>query len=213
MLVTTAFLSFPGAMQFYLPVWLPMLLNSAFSFSLRILVRLDCSVFAGRQSNPFLDIERFYGQRKPIAKRIPIVTKPKSVDVTPNRLSTNDSAPPRNLESPTPALTECETDLDTEFDDETVLSFHEADHRGFSEHRKTLSADSVTSSNGDIKVLQTLGSKKTASRPRTRPFSSRRIKAVSQHDLLNKYFKRDAVILRNVDLLRFVSSTRFRNLI
>ena len=27
-------------------------------------------------------------------------------------------------------------------------------------------------------------------------------KTLSQHDLLNKYFRRDALVLRNVDLLR-----------
>lgn len=29
-------------------------------------------------------------------------------------------------------------------------------------------------------------------------------KAVSQHDLLNKYFRRDVVVLKNLDLLRLV---------
>ena len=127
--------------------------------------------------------------------------KPKSVDITSSQLSsTIGSATPPVLESPTPALTECETDLDTELDDE---SFRENALRGLSRHRKTLSADSATSSSGDITPLQTLGSNKIFSRPRT--------KSVSQHDLLNKYFKRDAVVLRNVDLLRYVLGTSSSN--
>jgi phosphatidylethanolamine N-methyltransferase len=34
--------------------------------------------------------------------------------------------------------------------------------------------------------------------------NGRKKRGLSQHDLLNKYFRRDAVVLRNVDLLRYV---------
>ena len=34
--------------------------------------------------------------------------------------------------------------------------------------------------------------------------NNRKKRGMSQHDLLNKYFRRDAVVLRNVDLLRYV---------
>jgi len=214
MLATTAFLLYPGAMLSYSLVWPLMQPSLASSFYLRILVCPSTRVFTSHQSYSFLDIERFYGQRKPIAKRVPIVTKPKSVDITPKFLaSTNDSAIPPVLEPPTPPLTECEsatTNLDTELDDMTP---NENTLGGLSRHRKTLSGDSVTSSNGDITPLQSLSSNKIASRPRTKSSSTRRKNSVSQHDLLNKYFKRDAVVLRNIDILRYVPGTWLRNLI
>src|SRR5258707_1105092 len=181
MLVTTAFLLYPGVTPSYSLVWPLMQPNLASSFYLRILVCPSGRVFTTHQPYSFLDIERFYGQRKPIAKRIPIVTKPKSVDITPKfPPSANGSAIPPVLESPTPPLTECEsatTNLDTELDDETP---NENTLGGLTGHRKTLSADSVTSSNGDITPLQSLSSNKIASRPRTKSSSSRRKNSVSQ---------------------------------
>jgi phosphatidylethanolamine N-methyltransferase len=102
------------------------------------------------------------------------------------------------------------TDPD-EFDDETLPSLNENSFRELSKHRKSFSAESITSVNGDITALQIQGSNKIASRPRTRSSSFLRTKAVSQHDLLNKYFKRDAVVLRNVDLLRYVPCIPMRN--
>jgi phosphatidylethanolamine N-methyltransferase len=39
----------------------------------------------------------------------------------------------------------------------------------------------------------------------------RKRRGMSQHDLLNRYFRRDAVVLRNIDLLRYVYFSFFIN--
>ncbi|KAG6833408.1 phosphatidylethanolamine N-methyltransferase [Tephrocybe sp. NHM501043] len=136
-------------------------------------------------------IERMYGQPKAIAKRTPLVyTHTKAASAS----SFNAVAGPSNgpvIEADpadilaTPAATEGETATETEL--ETEIEIDDAhqhivgENRKISKHQVKPSIASSISSGGDV--------------PRYR-------KPASQHDLLNKYFRRDTVVLRNLDLLR-----------
>ncbi|RDB17735.1 Phosphatidylethanolamine N-methyltransferase [Hypsizygus marmoreus] len=136
-------------------------------------------------------IERMYGERKAIAKRTPLVPNSRNKTSTPASCSTSNTATPLFEADPadilsTPAVTEgetaTETELETEIDDETpVLS----PTKKPSQHKSQLSIASSLSSRSP-----------ETSAPRFRK------KPVSQHDLLNKYFRRDVVVVRNIDLLR-----------
>jgi phosphatidylethanolamine N-methyltransferase len=88
-------------------------------------------------------------------------------------------------------ITETETEVETE-ETETEEIFNHVrvtqvepiqTPTGSDSRRSTSSNASSTSLNGD-----TSGKKKS----------------LSQHDLFNKYFRRDTVVLKNLDLLRFV---------
>ena len=117
-----------------------------------------------------LDIERMYGQRKPIAQRTPlIIPQPttRTTYLTYSRPRSLDS--PLYVDSPTPTVTEgetteTETELDTELDESYMLP--PSDHARIAE-----------------------------ARPRSH--------SLTQHDLLNFFFRKDVIILRNIDLLRY----------
>jgi len=105
--------------------------------------------------------------------------------------------------------TATETELETEIEDEISISAKKL--RTFSgkvkapviaRHQTNLSVDSSMSSNGDLEhsIMNV-----TSPRNVNQNLLQRR-KVLSQHDLLNKYFRRDVVVLRNVDLLRLVSA-------
>ncbi|KAF8064345.1 phosphatidylethanolamine N-methyltransferase [Lyophyllum atratum] len=141
-------------------------------------------------------IERMYGRRKAIAKRIPLVpnARQRATASASNALASTSTAPvieadPAEILA-TPAATEGETATETELETETEIEEELGVINGSatkpSKHQPTLSINSVLSSNG-------IGGNTTA---------RHRKKATSQHDLLNKYFRRDAVVLRNIDLLR-----------
>ena len=68
-----------------------------------------------------------------------------------------------------------------------------ASYKKISRH---VSQPSNASSNGDLEMDPNTGSAIGFSRKFT----------TSQHDLLNKYFRRDVVVLRNLDLLRYILS-------
>ncbi|KAG5645124.1 phosphatidylethanolamine N-methyltransferase [Asterophora parasitica] len=128
-------------------------------------------------------IERLYGQRKAIAKRTPIfpTTRAKS---TANAVASSSTAPPPEADPAdilsTPAATEGETATETELETETEMEFSTISDRKKSNHQSQPSV----SSNG------------TSAEPRYKR------KPASQHDLLNKYFRRDTVVIRNLDLHR-----------
>ena len=163
------------------------------------------------------DIERFYGKRKAIAKRIPIFpsashNKSSSLD-SPNAVaSPSGGSTPQASYLSTPAVTEgdtaTETELDTEIEDDispstTKSGTFQNKPKSFrvSRHQPNLSVSSATSSVGDSEYSR-------FSTPRSNtPVASQRRKVLSQHDLFNKYFRRDAVVLRNVDLFRCVASS------
>ncbi|KAG5637707.1 phosphatidylethanolamine N-methyltransferase [Sphagnurus paluster] len=133
-------------------------------------------------------IERMYGQRKAIAKRTPLVpnTRSKAAASSSNAVASSSTAPvvdadPAEILS-TPAATEGETATDTELETETEMEG--VDHRGTRKPRKHQIKLSISSTSSNGAPMADNG------------------RLPSQHDLLNKYFRQDAVVLRNVDLLR-----------
>ncbi|KAG6333073.1 hypothetical protein ID866_6015 [Astraeus odoratus] len=126
-------------------------------------------------------IERMYGKRKPIAVR-----KPLFPEGTNKARQSKESSLPDTLhddsahEASTPAATEGETASDTDLETETEADGN-ATPRIQPRHGPHVSG---------------------ASTPRA-TFSRRSSRQqLSQHDLLHKYFRRDVVILQNLDLLR-----------
>jgi phosphatidylethanolamine N-methyltransferase len=150
-----------------------------------------------------------YGQPKAIAKRTPLVPKSRSTSAkaTPEGSSTPADPPatapeetmksiaeldPADLLS-TPTATDGETATESELDSE--LDEAEATpipapvtpkiaKMKLSKHKSSLSvASSVSDESG-------------------RKHYTKKQKPMSQHDLLNKYFRRDTVVVRNLDVLR-----------
>ncbi|KAF7759714.1 hypothetical protein Agabi119p4_11409 [Agaricus bisporus var. burnettii] len=128
-------------------------------------------------------IERYYGKPKAIAKRIPIfpsVNRTNEHPVTPQKPIVGDV---------TLSITETETEAETEETEIEELFDRVGDTQteriptptGSSSRRSTSSNASSASLNGVTNVKK---------------------KSLSQHDLLNKYFRRDTVVLKNLDLLR-----------
>ncbi|KAJ3509898.1 hypothetical protein NLJ89_g4975 [Agrocybe chaxingu] len=159
-------------------------------------------------------IERMYGQRKAIAKRIPL-RPTKTNNAIASSSSTASTIVPEESGHSTPAATEGDTATETELETETEIDDEKQQvfvgNAKIARHQATFSMDSSASSNGDIDISRPIpvGSKSgsSLSGPRSSgndntPSPSQRRKTISQHDLLNKYFRRDAVILRNIDLLR-----------
>lgn len=142
-----------------------------------------------------------YGQPKVIAKRTPLIPKSRSTSAhpsgsnTPTGCSTSipDSIMPEADILSTPTATEGETATETDLDTETETEIEEERQvritrkvitRKVSKHQSTLSTSSVSSNGTDSNIF------------------TKRSNRVSHHDLLNKYFRRDAVVLRNIDFLR-----------
>jgi len=220
MLATMASRSSPAAMPYCSSVLLVMQPNSPSSSFLRTLVRgqlLLCFIEGLVWLIYVADIERFYGKRKAIARRTPIFpsalhNKSGSIDYPNGVASPGGSTPQANPYLSTPAVTEgdtaTETELETEIEEDispstpkSGTSQNKPKPFRVSRHQPNLSMDSATSSFGDAEDSR-------FSTPRSNtPTSSQRRKVLSQHDLLNKYFRRDAVVLRNVDLFRWVSSS------
>ncbi|KAF8588065.1 phosphatidylethanolamine N-methyltransferase [Ramaria rubella] len=112
-------------------------------------------------------IERMYGQRKPIAQRVPLMVVPTITQASVSAASRSRSlTSPPEVELSTPAATEGETS-DTETELETEL-------------------DESSYAPSPAGVMK----------PRSR------IQPLTQHDLMNLYFRGDVVILRNIDIFR-----------
>ncbi|KAF6750342.1 phosphatidylethanolamine N-methyltransferase [Ephemerocybe angulata] len=142
-------------------------------------------------------IERNYGQKKAIAQRIRF--RSNSEVAGPSSTTAAVATPEPGVDSSTPAITEGdsattepELETETEIEEQTIPEFNlpnktkpsstiKSQH---SRHQPKLSIASSVSSNAGF-VHQ-----------------KKQPKALSQHDLLNKYFRRDTVTLRNLDLLR-----------
>ncbi|EGN94642.1 hypothetical protein SERLA73DRAFT_77399 [Serpula lacrymans var. lacrymans S7.3] len=127
-------------------------------------------------------IERMYGKRKPIALRRPF---PPSVrKVRPEKQSPHSTVITEDLveQLSTPPATEGETATETEFETETETEI-ECETKPTT--KKSRSFDRL--------VID-----RTLSRGPRSPTE----RAISQHDLHNKYFRSDTVIFHNVDLLR-----------
>lgn len=143
------------------------------------------------------DIERTYGQRKLLAHRTPLfptaTPKASAQQVSDNHTRKASAISAASAELSTPSVTEGESAAETdgpqtEYEDES---------------------DTENETPGAImsrrKGRQT-SSSSYASEPvsRANDFNApRRNKSpVSQHDLFNRYFRKDAILLHNIDLLR-----------
>ncbi|KAJ7658493.1 phospholipid methyltransferase-domain-containing protein [Mycena rosella] len=139
-------------------------------------------------------IERMYGQRKAIAKRTPV--RPRTRAATGSSTPSTELLPPLDLDdyTSTPSVTEgdtaTETDLETETETETELEGEAAKPAGRQRARPGHQQQASTSS---------------FSLPETNPLKKKKL--ISQHDLLTKYFRRDTVVLRNVDIFRANDAT------
>ncbi|KAK0477038.1 phospholipid methyltransferase-domain-containing protein [Armillaria novae-zelandiae] len=133
-------------------------------------------------------IERLYGQKKAIAKRVPVNTRPKTAS-SPKSVSVEalPEVPPEDC--PTPAATEGETATETDLETETEMEYDDRSPvDGFegikrSLHRAELSTESASSA-------------------RSHEGLPKKKKVLSNHDLLTKYFRRDTMIFKNLDLFR-----------
>lgn len=129
-----------------------------------------------------IDIERMYGQRKLIAQRMPLLTPPPTTMTRPILPAISSLRPlptSRYVESSTPTATEgdtteTETELETELDDAFM-----APPLGGGGNPAGVAPPSV---------------------PEKMRFRSN---SLTQHDLMNFFFRKDVIILRNVDLLRY----------
>ncbi|KAJ7827877.1 phosphatidylethanolamine N-methyltransferase [Mycena olivaceomarginata] len=122
-------------------------------------------------------IERMYGQRKAIARRTPVRPRTSPVDSTSATPSTTVSSALGldGYTSSTPSATEGDTATETDLETETELE-------------------------AEVEVAVSTGKPSDASS--TFAPGPPKKRAVSQHDLFHKYFRRDTVILKNVDLFR-----------
>ncbi|KAH7924203.1 hypothetical protein BV22DRAFT_1196127 [Leucogyrophana mollusca] len=128
-------------------------------------------------------IERMYGKRTPIALRKPLFTSTSrkvrsQKDPSPLPSPSEDEAVEQLS---TPAVTEGETATETELDTETETECESTPVLKEKPLRGSQSPSSASSKSAR-RAASELG--------------------VSQHDLHNKYFRRDTVVLQNVDLLR-----------
>ncbi|KAG2005634.1 phosphatidylethanolamine N-methyltransferase [Coprinopsis cinerea AmutBmut pab1-1] len=157
-------------------------------------------------------IERMYGKPKAIAKRTPITTPARSrLNAVASSSTTTGSSTPVVEDESTPAITEgdtatTETELETEIED-TVVS-NGAAFPNVTKPSSTLGSKhlkqrqlSISSTGSSIGELDEELHRPQAFKAPPQP-QRKKQKILSQHDLLNKYFRRDAVVLRNVDLFR-----------
>ncbi|KAF7297358.1 Phosphatidylethanolamine N-methyltransferase [Mycena indigotica] len=137
-------------------------------------------------------IERMYGQRKAIAKRTPVrPRRGQSTSNTATPTTSADTSPELDgYASSTPSITEgetaTETDLETEMEGELGAAPLPAGR--IKRHQPTVSIASSSS----FDATQDMRNKE---------------KPISQHDLFNKYFRRDTIILKNIDLFRANDAT------
>lgn len=154
-----------------------------------------------------LDIERMYGKRKAIAKRTPLFpsnSKQKFFAPIASQGSNSPSAVTSATATPrpergslellsTPPVTEGETASETDLETETEFDVHTPPA---SKNKRKIAKHQVTPSNASSVSFGSATSDHLSSR------SGPHGRGVSQHDLLNKYFRRDTVVFRNLDLLR-----------
>ena len=144
----------------------------------------------------YLDIERTYGQRKLLAKRTPLqpltkksITEKSRADEHVRSASISSTA---SFDLSTPSATEGEsgTETDEPHTDSDSETENEAGKPHVSKKRRQFS-DASSAFGGTPNGVE-----------RTKSLTS-------QHDLFNRYFRKDAVLLHNIDLLRSVFSSSF----
>lgn len=120
-------------------------------------------------------IERMYGKRKPIAVRKPLFPLDTNKAYQKKDPSETDTSHEDTVHESTPPATEGETASESELETET----------------ETESVGTPKGKPRPVTAAMHGLSRRSSSRPR-----------VSEHDLYHKYFRRDAVLLHNIDLFR-----------
>ncbi|KAF7795113.1 hypothetical protein EIP86_006259 [Pleurotus ostreatoroseus] len=139
-----------------------------------------------------LDIERTYGQRKLLAARTPVfpAATPK---VSSQQLMlpdyTDSVLTSAAAELSTPSVTEGESAAET---DGPQTDYDESETEG----------EAPTAVMMKRRKLRQTSTSSTASHPQSLGTPQMSKSPVSQHDLFNRYFRKDAILLHNIDLLR-----------
>jgi phosphatidylethanolamine N-methyltransferase len=138
---------------------------------------------------PCIDIERRYGQRKPIAQRTPLYRPTPRIKTIESSQSTVPS-PGRNspLSATDAYTTPTVTDGETATESDALATELEGQLDSKPIQAAILQSGTFTPPKRKTGLL--------AERKKTKE------RGTSQHDLLNKYFRRDTVLLHNVDLFR-----------
>jgi phosphatidylethanolamine N-methyltransferase len=151
-----------------------------------------------------------YGQRKPLASRSPIPAKAslQEADADSNLTVPNLAVPdtprpgvailatPRPRFSSLSSITDGSTPAATDGETGTESELTETDHL-------TSDADGEFDAVGPRRAVKIVKTKPLMTRSRESNSPPRRkLRPLSQHDLLNRYFRKDVLILRNIDLLR-----------
>lgn len=178
-----------------------MLPNSAFYYSSRIPVR----VYFDSQDSPLtdlralIDIERTYGQRKPLAQRSPVLsaTRHKAGPSSGSHSRQSSTTSIASVDLATPSATEGESATETDellTETETETEFETSAVNRTAKRRSTRVFTSTSA--GSEEVPRRSGSP-----------------LLSQHDLLNRYFRKDTILLHNIDLLRYVQRSHVRSFV
>ncbi|TFK36055.1 phosphatidylethanolamine N-methyltransferase [Crucibulum laeve] len=149
-------------------------------------------------------IERMYGKRKAIAKRTPLIPRQPNAAASSSALTSATNTPANEEQEPTDLPTPAATEGDTAT--ETELETEAEDEVPFIAASKKASASKIKTSRHQAQpsIASSISSASDAllgNRHAVGNGDSKR-KVVSQHDLLNKYFRRDAIALSNIDMLR-----------
>jgi phosphatidylethanolamine N-methyltransferase len=126
-----------------------------------------------------------YGQRKAIAKRTPLRPRVKTTPGTSSTPTATASPAEPGYTSSTPSATEGDTATETDIETETET---ELDIEALVGGRRRAGHQAQPSNT-------TLDGRLSPPKPK---------KPMSEHDLLNKYFRRDTVVLKNIDLFRCI---------
>ena len=174
------------------------------------------------------DIERTYGQRKPLAARVPI--NPSEVRRAPTRRTSPTSTPgmstpvhqrsesSASTDISTPAVTEGDTATSTDLETETEHEHEhdhdadvEADNEAESHYRQRYqtvnerlkaSVAGVAVGGVDSRDMTRVNSPQGSGAQSPATVQRTKYRLVSQHDLLNRYFRKDLTLLHNFDPLR-----------
>lgn len=146
----------------------------------------------------FTDIERTYGQRKPIAARTPL---PRTLSQTPSESPASHSRAESTVEAAsasgfsTPTLIEGHEDSMTEAEE------------ALTEDDDDVDVDAVTrlpAASRKPSLTPSMFSTRSAASNAARRQSDGGPEAMTRHDLDNKYFHKDLLIFRNWDAFRYV---------
>jgi phosphatidylethanolamine N-methyltransferase len=157
------------------------------------------------------DIERTYGQRKLLAQRVPLMPRSrKSVPTDP--LGEAASAPSSGRSksgSISSTSSDCQAFVPSYFSTAALREADMATETDETEMENESEVCSPTSPSNDLNGGKSLlSSASFISKPKKPWPPSSYQPPASQHDLMNSYFRKDALLLSNIDLLRQVFLTR-----